>query len=133
MYHDLTLQFWHDDQTWHDLVTITNVTTSATFNLTAEQNDEIYYGRVTSKTTSIRVKVVNRWGSGGAIQGTNYSSQATATITNANPSIDSVSYKDINTSVQAIINNNQKILRNKSDLQVITGLAKAQRSYTKKL
>ena len=29
MYHDVTLQFWHDDQTWKDLATLTNRTTSA--------------------------------------------------------------------------------------------------------
>ena len=132
MYHDLTLQFWHDDQTWHDLVTITNVTTSATFNLTEEQNDEIYYGRVTSKTTSVRVKSVNRWGANGAIQGTNYSSQATATIVNAEPSIDSVSYLDSNMSVQSILNNNQKILRNRSELRVIAGRAASQKGATLK-
>lgn len=132
MYHDITLQFWHDDQTWHDLEMITNVTTSATFNLTEEQIDQIYYGRVTSKTTSVRVKIVNRWGAGGAIQGTNYSSNAMATIVNAGPSIESVSYRDVNSTVQSIIRNNQKILRNKSDLQVIAGLAKSQKGATLK-
>lgn len=132
MYHDITLQFWHDDQTWHDLETITNVTTSATFKLTEKQIGQIYYGRVTSKTTSVRVKIVNRWGAGGAIQGTNYSSNAMATIVNAGPSIESVSYRDVNSTVQSIIRNNQKILRNKSDLQVIAGLAKSQKGATLK-
>ena len=65
-------------------------------------------------------------------KGTNYSSNAIATIVNAEPSISSVSYRDINGSVQAIIGNNQKILRNKSDLQVIAGTAKSQKGATLK-
>lgn len=137
MYHDVTLQFWNDDQTFHDLEIITNVATSATFNLTESQLNQIYNGRVSHKTTSIRVKVVNKWGSGGTAQGTNYSSNSTATIVDAEPTLDGVSYLDTNTELQTILQDNQKILRAHaaglmSNLRVVAGKATSQKGATLK-
>ncbi len=132
MYHDVTLQFWHDDQKWVDVATKTNQTTSVTFSLSEAQKNIIYNGTTGSNTSSARLKIVTRWGSGGQVQGTSYSPNGKLLIINANPSIDSVSYKDINTDVQNIIKNNQKILRNKSQLQVTAGTAKSQKGATLK-
>lgn len=132
MVHDVTLQFWHDNQSWVDIATLYNQTASVTFSLTPEQLDIIYNGRVNSGTSSARLKIVNYWGSGGALQGTSYSTTGTVTIVDANPSIESVEYIDIDTAVQAILGNDQKILRNLSALQVIAGKATSQKGATLK-
>ncbi len=132
LYHDVTLQFWHDNQSWVDVATLTNQTSSVTFNLTSAQLNQIYNGKTSSKTAATRLRIVNRWGSSGTVQGTSYSSQGTLTIVNANPSIASVTYKDINSTIQAILGNDQKILRNKSDLRVISGQATSQKGATLK-
>jgi hypothetical protein len=132
LYHDVTLQFWHDNQSWADVATLTNQTSSVTFNLTSAQLNQIYNGRTSSKTAATRLRIVNRWGSSGTVQGTSYSSQGTLTIVNANPSITSVTYKDINSTIQAILGDDQKILRNKSDLRVISGQATSQKGATLK-
>lgn len=123
--HDITLQFWHDNQSWVDVATVTGATTDVTFSLNANQLNTIYNGRVTSKTATTRLKIVNKWGS--TTQGTSYSSNGTVTIVNAAPTIDGVSYLDTNSAVQALLGNDQKILRNKSTLRVIAGQATSQK------
>lgn len=123
--HDVTLQFWHDNQSWVDVATVTGATTSVTFSLTSAQLNLIYNGRVTSKTATTRLKIVNKWGS--TTQGTSYSSNGTVTIVNAAPTIAGVSYLDTNSEVQALLGNDQKILRNKSTLRVIAGQATSQK------
>lgn len=123
--HDVTLQLWHDNQSWVDVATVTGATTNVTFSLNASQLNTIYNGRVKSKTGATRLKIVNKWG--GVTQGTSYSSNGTVTIVNAAPTIDGVSYLDTNSAVQALLGNDQKILRNKSTLRVIAGQATSQK------
>lgn len=127
---DVTLQMWADSQKWIDIATSTQNTSSVTFNLSSSQLNTIYNNRVNSKTSSTRLKIVNRWGHGGANQGTSYSSTGTVTIVNASPSIASVSYQDTNSTIQAILGNNQKILRNLSSLRVTAGQTTSQKGAT---
>lgn len=127
---DVTLQMWADSQKWINVATSTQNSTSVTFSLSTAQLNTIYNNRVSSKTSEVRLSIVNRWGHGGTSQGTSYSSTGTVTIVNASPSIAGVSYKDTNSTVQSILNNNQKILRNLSTLQVTTGQATSQKGAT---
>lgn len=131
MYHDLYLYFWHDEQRWEEIARISNVTTKGIFNFTSTQLNEIYNGRVQSNKSNTRLKIVSKWGSNGTVQGTTYE-YGELTIVNANPSIDEVTYKDTDTNVQAILNNNQLILRNKSYLEVTAGTASSQKGATLK-
>lgn len=131
MYHDLYLYFWHDEQRWEEIARISNVTTKGIFNFTSTQLNEIYNGRVQSNKSNTRLKIVSKWGSNGTVQGTTYE-YGELTIVNANPSIDGVTYKDTDTDVQAILNNDQLILRNKSNLQVTAGKATSQKGATLK-
>ncbi|NBI08054.1 DUF859 family phage minor structural protein [Senegalia massiliensis] len=131
MYHDLYLYFWHDEQRWEEIARISNVTTKGIFNFTSTQLNEIYNGRVQSNKSNTRLKIVSKWGSNGTVQGTTYE-YGELTIVNANPSIDGVTYKDTDTNVQAILNNDQLILRNKSYLEVTAGTASSQKGATLK-
>lgn len=125
--HDVTLQY--NDGSWRNWITLNNQTGSATFNPTSSQLNTLYNARPNHKTIPIRVSVVNKWNNG-QVQGTNTSGSATLTIVNANPSIDGVTYRDVNSTIQAILNNDQKILRNKSDLRVTSGRVTSQKGAT---
>jgi hypothetical protein len=131
--HDVTLEAYYDG-VWNNVpltAAQSNVATGATLTASAAANTTLFNKHPTTKSISIRVKVNVRWGAGGTIQGTVYKT-GTATIVNANPSIASVAYSDTNATIQAIIANNQKILRSKSTLQVVAGLATSQKGATLK-
>lgn len=131
MYHDLHLYFWHDDQKWEEIANIKNVTTKGTFNFTSSQLDKIYNNRIYSNKSNTKLEIISKWGSNGTVQGSK-NEYGELTIVNANPSIDGVSYRDYNTNVQAVLNNDQLILRNKSSLEVTAGTATSQKGATLK-
>lgn len=131
LYHDLTLEAYYDSA-WRAVALNTalpNKTTSGSLSPTSAAVSTLFTKHPTSKTVSIRIKMVVRWGASGTIQGTIYKT-GTASIVNANPTLTSVSYLDTSTAVQAILGNNQKILRNKSSLKVIAGGAASQKGAT---
>lgn len=133
LYHDLTLEAYYDSA-WRAVALNTaqsNRTTSGSISPTTSALNTLFTKHPTSKTVSVRVKMVVRWGSSGTIQGTVYKT-GTASIVNANPTIASVSYLDTSSAVQAILGNNQKILRNKSSLRVVAGTAASQKGATLK-
>lgn len=126
--HDVYMEVWYDSKVnsvAHNV--LSNIGTSATLTPTTAAVNTIFSKRPTSNFAEVRLRVVSRWGANGTIQGTTYTAWGKANIVNANPSIASVTYKDINSTIQAILDNDQKILRNKSNLQVTAGLAKSQK------
>lgn len=87
--------------------------TSYTFNLTSAEKNILYNATSgNSRTVYFYIKTV--------INGnTIYSNKAvTFSIVNANPTIESIEYKDTNSSITSITGNNQWIVRNKSTLQI---------------
>ncbi|NBI08366.1 DUF859 family phage minor structural protein, partial [Senegalia massiliensis] len=130
--HDIYLEAYYDGA-WRDVVKnrLTNISTSATIIPTLGAVELLQNKHPNTKNVTIRVRIVCRWGENGTIQGMVYKSGA-ATIVNANPSISGITYKDTDTDVQAILNNNQLILRNKSNLQVTAGKATSQKGATLK-
>lgn len=87
--------------------------TSYTFNLTqAERNILLNATSGKTRTVYFYIKTV--------LSGnTFYSNKAvTFSVVNANPTIESISYADVNSSITAITGNNQWIVRNKSTLQI---------------
>lgn len=64
--------------------------------------------------------------------GTSYtnSKDFTFTVTNSNPTVGTIEYKDTNTETITITGDNQRIIRNKSTLQFILGAATAKNSAT---
>lgn len=64
--------------------------------------------------------------------GTSYtnSKDFTFTVTNSNPTVGTIEYKDTNTETTTITGDNQRIVRNKSTLQFILGAAIAKNSAT---
>lgn len=87
--------------------------TNYTFNLTqAERNILLNATSEKTRTVYFYIKTV--------LSGnTFYSNKAvTFSVVNANPTIESISYADVNSSITAITGNNQWIVRNKSTLQV---------------
>lgn len=129
--HDLNLEAYYDG-VWNNLSLTAaqgNVATSGTLTPTAAVNNILFAKHPNTKYIAIRVKMTVRWGNGGTIQGTVYK-DGTATIINAYPSISGATYSDVNAAVQVILGNNQKILRNKSTLQVVAGVATSQKSAT---
>lgn len=129
--HDITLEAYYDGA-WNNIPLTSaqsNTATSGTLTPTAAANNTLFAKHPATKSVSIRVKINVRWGSGGEVQGTVYRT-GTGTIVNADPSIASVTYNDTNAAVQAVLANNQKILRNKSILQVTAGAAASQKGAT---
>lgn len=128
MVHDITLEAYYDG-TWNNVPLTSaqsNLATSGTLTPTADANNTLFAKHPTSKTVSIRVKLIVRWSAGGDVQGTVYK-DGTGSIVNADPSIASVAYEDTSAAVQAVLLDNQKILRNKSYLRVIAGAASSQK------
>src|SRR5699024_6636529 len=68
----------------------------------------------------------------GENQGSRNSTSKTININDAPPYIDNVSYKDINSDIQDLFKNDKKILRNNSELRVVTGKAEAGKYATLK-
>ena len=91
---------------------ISKTGTSYTFNLTEAERNILRQASANSKTLSVRFYVQT------VINGATYRNyvSATMTVVNANPSIEIISYKDNNSSTVNITENNQQIVRNKSDL-----------------
>lgn len=99
--------------------------TSYTFNLTdAERN--VLRQNTSGKTRTVYFivqTVING-------QTLTNSKQVTLTITNANPIINSLSYKDSNATTVAITGNNQQIIQNQSTLQLTISGVSAQKYAT---
>lgn len=92
--------------------TIRRSLTSYTFELTDAERNVLRQATPNSKTMTVYFIVKSVIGSE-----TYYSSQAvTFSIINANPTIGSIAYSDTNSTTVAITNNNQAIIRNKSNL-----------------
>lgn len=131
--HDITLEAYYDG-VWNNVpltASQVNLATSGTLTPSAAANTTLFSKHPTVKIISIRVKINVKWGSNGVVQGAVYKT-GTGTIVNANPTIASVTYSDTNATIQAILANNQKILRNKSTLQVVAGLSTSQKGATLK-
>lgn len=99
--------------------------TSYTFNLTqAERN--VLLNATTGKTRTVYFYIKT------ILSGnTFYSNKAvTFSVVNANPTIESISYQDVNSSITAITGNNQWIVRNKSTLQITLSNLKALKGAT---
>ena len=99
--------------------------TSYTFNLTqAERNILLNATSGKTRTVYFYIKTV--------LSGnTFYSNKAvTFSVVNANPTIESISYADVNSSITAITGNNQWIVRNKSTLQITLTNLKALKGAT---
>jgi len=125
--HDIWLEAYYNG-IWNDVPKGVNedITTSTTLTPSAAAITALFNAHRTTKAIAIRIRLVVKWGAGGTVQGTSYKT-GTATIVNANPTIASVAYDDTNAAVQAILGNNQKILRNRSVVRVIAGLATSQK------
>ena len=99
--------------------------TNYTFNLTqAERNILLNATSGKTRTVYFYIKTV--------LSGnTFYSNKAvTFSVVNANPTIESISYEDVNSSITAITGNNQWIVRNKSTLQITLTNLKALKGAT---
>lgn len=99
--------------------------TSYTFNLTqAERNILLNATSGKTRTVYFYIKTV--------LSGnTFYSNKAvTFSVVNANPTIESISYADVNSSITSITGNNQWIVRNKSTLQITLSNLKALKGAT---
>lgn len=98
-----------DDISYRD---IPKTGTSYTFNLTESERNILRQASANSKNLSVRFYVQT------VINGATYRNyvSATMTVVNANPSIGTIAYKDNNSSTVNITQDNQQIIRNKSDL-----------------
>lgn len=108
-----------DDVIYRD---ISKTGTSYTFNLTeAERN--VLRNATTGKSRSVIFYVRT------IIGGTTFHSTSTKTltITNANPTLGIISYKDSNNTTTAITGNNQRIIRNNSNIVFTFGTATAKK------
>ena len=96
---------------------------SYTFVLTEAERDELRMASKSSNTMAVTYTLKT------TISGTVYSSSLarTMTIVNANPTAPTLTYADTNTTTTAITGNNQRIIRNKSTLQVTVGTATAKK------
>lgn len=98
------------------LETITNYTSGATFSLSDEAL-QVIYNNVTSASTATLSFSLQTY-DGSTLIGTSDSVNKALTINDSAPSIGTVSYLDTNSTTTAITSDNQKIIRNKSTLQV---------------
>lgn len=96
--------------------TITDYQSGASFTLSNALKNAIYSASTSSKTVSLSFRLSTY--NGDTLIGTSSATLVTVTITNSNPTIGSVAYRDTNSTTVAITNNNQYIVRNKSTLQV---------------
>ncbi|MBW8383950.1 MAG: DUF859 domain-containing protein [Youngiibacter sp.] len=131
LYHDVYLEAYYDG-VWNNVglnTALTNQGASATISPSAAAVSTLFSKHPTVKTVYVLARIVTRYGVGGTVQGETYA-YGTAYIVNANPSLVSVSYADINATVQALIGNDQKILRSKSTLRVTAGAATSQKGAT---
>lgn len=94
--------------------TISKTGTSYTFNLTTSERNTLLNAcnNAKSRTVYFYIKTVL----GGNTFYDSY--QVTFSVVNANPTIGSISYADVNSSITAITGNNQWIVRNKSSLKL---------------
>lgn len=94
-----------------------------TFTLTQAERDLLRMSSKSSNTMTVTYTLKTTIGS------TTYSStlNKTMTIVNANPTAPSLAYQDINATTTAITGNNQRIIRNKSDLRAIIGSGTAKK------
>lgn len=98
------------------LDTITNYTSGAIFSLSDEALQIIYNNVRTSSTATLNFSLQTYDGS--TLLGTSDPVNKILTINDSLPSIGTVSYLDTNSTTTAITSDNQKIIRNKSTLQV---------------
>lgn len=98
------------------LETITDYTSGASFSLSDEALQVIYNNVRTSSTATLSFSLQTYDGS--TLLGTSDTVNKTLTINDSLPSIGTVSYLDTNSTTTAITSDNQKIIRNKSTLQV---------------
>lgn len=99
--------------------------TSYTFNLTQSEIDTLLNATSgKSRTVYFVIKTI--------LNGNTFYSnkQVTFSVSNANPTIGSISYEDVNSSITAITGNNQWIVRNKSTLQITLSNLKALKGAT---
>jgi hypothetical protein len=105
---------------------ISKTGTSYTFNLTDEERATLRNATKTSNSRNVMffVKTV--------ISGTTYYStkERTLSIINATPTTGTFEYKDTNNSMINITQNNQRIIRNHSNLVVVLGTATAKKGAT---
>ena len=83
----------------------------------------------TPNSNSISGKIYCKTYSNGSLIGET-STDFTAYVTNSNPIVGTYSYADVNTTTTAITENNQRIIRNKSNLVFTLGTATARNSAT---
>ena len=88
--------------------------TSYTFNLTSAERTALRNATPNSNSMDVLFKVKT------VIYGSTFESskQAQMSIVNANPTLSGATYKDTNASIVAITTDNQKIVQNKSNLQI---------------
>lgn len=100
-----------DDIEYRD---ISKTGTSYTFNLTTAERNVLRAAAANTKTLSVifYIKTI--------LNGTTFysTSRKTMTIVNANPTIEEITYQDTNSTITALTENNQLIVRNKSTLQI---------------
>jgi hypothetical protein len=96
--------------------TINNYNSGASFTLDDAALNAIYAAVTTSKTVSINFRLQTYDGS--TLLGTSEVVYKTFTINDSNPSIESVSYRDSNSTTAALTTNDQYIIRNNSTLEV---------------
>ena len=102
--------------------------TSYTFNLTQAERNTLLNACKNSKTLTVYFYIKT------IISGNTFydKKSATMTVINGNPTIGSITYQDINSSIVAITDNNQWIVRNKSTLQIALSTVQSKKSATLK-
>nr|DAW56135.1 MAG TPA: protein of unknown function DUF859 [Caudoviricetes sp.] len=108
--------------------TITDYQSGASFTLSNALKNAIYSASTSSKTVSLSFRLSTY--NGNTLIGTSSATLVTVTITNSNPTIGSVAYRDTNSTTVAITGNDQYIIRNKSTLQATLTNLSAQNSAT---
>ena len=105
---------------------ISKTGTSYTFNLTTTERNTLLNACKNSKTLTVYFYIKT------VISGNTFYDRKSATMTviNGNPTIGSITYQDINSSIVAITDNNQWIVRNKSTLQIALSTVQAKKSAT---
>ena len=105
---------------------ISKTGTSYTFNLTTTERNTLLNACKNSKTLTVYFYIKT------VISGNTFYDRKSATMTviNGNPTIGNITYQDINSSIVAITDNNQWIVRNKSTLQIALSTVQAKKSAT---
>lgn len=94
---------------------ITDYNSGDSFTLSTALKNAIYSTTTSSKTAELSFKLSTY--NGDTLIGTSSAIIVTVSITNSNPTIGSVAYKDTNSATISITGDNQYIIRNKSTLQ----------------